>query len=64
MTFVVVVDGSKHNVHEDVDVHNDVSKEEQRKPVASIVSWHPTEGKVTVMTHLSHFVVNCLYAQI
>ena len=64
MTFVVVVDGRQHNVHEDVDIHNNVSKEEQRKPVASIVSWHPTEREVAVMTHLSHCVVNCLYAQI
>ena len=45
MAFVVVVDGSEYNVHEDVDVHNDVGKEEQCKPVASVISWHPTERK-------------------
>ena len=60
MTFVVIVDRRQHDVHEDVDVHNDVSKEEQSEPVASIVSWHPTERKVTVMSHLSLSIEKCL----
>ena len=39
---VVVIDRRQHNVHEDVDIHNNVDEEERSEPVVLVVCWHPT----------------------
>lgn len=43
--FVVVVNNSQENGHEDVGVDEDVKNEEDGEPGAGIVRWHPAEEK-------------------
>lgn len=43
--FVIVVNNSQENRHEDVGVDEDVKNEEDGEPGAGIVCWHPAEEK-------------------
>lgn len=42
MALIIVVDRCQYNVHEDVDIHNNVDEEEHCEPVVLIIRRHPT----------------------
>lgn len=43
--FVIVVNYSKYDVHEDVEIDYNVQDEEKCKPLAFIICWHPVKCK-------------------
>ena len=53
MALIIVVDRCQYNVHEDVDVHNNVDEEEHCEPVVLIIRRHPTMTQREDQSHMS-----------